>query len=333
MPKKSTKKQLEEAQAKQRDLEAQLAHLQSQNKRTSSPQEALKVAESAKKTSAKKQKKSIQTSGSDDSGDDKLKTYKLNITKTIVKEIFPTTKFITGPGTKKKLCFHILHYGKAIFGKLKKHERLNWVTEFGDFAVTELNSLRSTVSTAIKNEFKAKHEQSDTGDIGSVARWEACLTRDLSTANAQDMEDYEFYYNTLMDKATGFADRWNIAHRGYMTLCEAKPPRHCPLIEPAKGDEDRIFYVTPETEAYALLIIRGSFDKWRAQFETQRKFPGYKLKPFHKTPEPEKIAASNAIKQELFLALSPAVAAAPLPDDWLDSMTMAWEDDENYVSV
>lgn len=136
----------------------------------------------------------------------------------------------------------------------------------------------------------------------------------LDISLPQDRLDYEFYYGTIMDKATGYPDRWNQAHRGYMTLYKGKPPKHCKLVAPAcPEDKDRDFYVTPETEAYAMLIIRGGFDKWEAQFETARTYPGYQQKIYHKAVDQAKIMASEAIKQELYLAQNVGITAETPP--------------------
>ena len=305
-----------------------------QNKRASSPTEVLKVAVTAKKTSAKKAKKAIKVSSSDDTEEeDQLKSYKEKITKTIQKEIFPTMKFVKGPGTLTKLCSHILYYGD--FGKLKKHERAAWKDQFGAYCIAELNSLRSNLYTAIKDLFKAKYYKSTPPDMGSILRWEACLTRDLDMNQDQDKEDYEFWYGTLMDKATANQDRWNIAHRGYMTIYSAKPPKHARVVEPAcDEDKDRHYYVTPETEAYTMLVIRGNLEKWEAQYLTKTWYPGYKQKIYHKAVPADKILASNLIKQEIYISRHPDITTLEaLPNGWLASMRMPWEDDDNFVSI
>mgnify|MGYP006958835535 CR=1 FL=1 len=334
MPPKSSKKKLKSLETQNKLLEAEIAKLQALNKRATSPSEVLKVASAAKKTSAKKQKKTIKTSSSDESEEqDQLKAYKDSITKTIHKEIFPTMKFVKGTGTMKKMCSHILYYGLDTFGKMREHERVDWRERFGPYAATQLNALRNNINTAIKKEFKALYFRNN-GHIGNVERWEACLTRELDISLPQDRLDYEFYYGTIMDKATGYPDHWNQAHRGYMTIYKGKPPEHCKLVAPAcPEDKDRDFYVTPETEADAMLIIKGGFDKWEAQFETARTYPGYQQKIYHKAVDQAKIMASDAIKQELYLAQHPGVTAETLPAGWLASMQMTWEDNQNFVSL
>ena len=333
MPPKRVNKKLKAAEDKAARLEAQLADLLAKEKRTSSPTEVLKVAAAAKKTSAKKQKRAIKTVPTEDPEEaDKLKPYKELISKTIQKEIFPTMKFVKGPGTQMKLCAHILFYGPFDADDMKPWERQAWYERFGGYAAAELNALRSTIMTAIKKEFKAKYVSTPNHDIGSVLRWEACLSRDLSMDIEQDKLDYEFWYRVLMDKATGYPDRWNDAHRGYMAIYQAKPPKHCRLKDPARGDQDRNFYVTPETEAYCMLIIRGNFNKWEAQFLTNTTYPGYQQKIYHKNVDAAKIAASNDIKEELYLAKHLDVTAATLPNGWLAGMRMGWETAENFVS-
>ena len=150
----------------------------------------------------------------------------------------------------------------------------------------------------------------------------------------QDCEDYEYWYATLMDKATGHPDRWNQAHRGYMTLYAAKPPRHAKVVKPAcDEDKDRAYYVTPETEALTMLIIRGNLAKWEAQFYTKNEYMGYKQKIYHKAVPPAKIATSNQMKQEIYLSTHPDINAETLPADWALEMQMPWEDANNFVSV
>jgi len=149
-----------------------------------------------------------------------------------------------------------------------------------------------------------------------VERWEACLKRDLCMTNAQHQADFTFYYSTIMDKATGTNVRWNKYHKGYMRLCDGHPP-----MKTAKLD----YYVTPEMEAYALTLIKGNFARWTAQFEAQDKFPQYKIKHIPKAPTAEAIAASNVIKERLYREKNGLDDDANLPNGWLATMQLAWE--------
>jgi len=155
-----------------------------------------------------------------------------------------------------------------------------------------------------------------THDIGTVAHWEACLKRNLRMNRPQHVADYTFYYSTVMNKATRTNVRWKEYHKGYMRLCDGHPPMTTAPLD---------YYVTPETEAYALTLVKGNFRRWTAQFEAQDKFPQYKIKPIQKAPTAEAIAASNAIKERLYREKNGLDDDANLPNGWLATMQLAWE--------
>jgi len=166
--------------------------------------------------------------------------------------------------------------------------------------------------------FRVKWCNSPTHDVGTVARWEACLNRNLRMTRPQDTADFLFYYSTVMDKATGTNVHWNEHHKGCMRLCDGHPPMKTGELECC---------VTPETEAYALTLIKGNFARWKAQFEAQDKFPQHKIKPIQKAPTPEAIQASNAInlKERLCREKNGLDDDANLPPNWLATMQLAWE--------
>ena len=85
------------------------------------------------------------------------------------------------------------------------------------------------------------------------------------------------------------------------------------------------YYVTPETEAYGLTIVKGNFRRWTAQFQAQDKFPQHKIKPVQKAPTAEAIQASNDIKERLFREAHGMDDDANLPPGWLATMQLAWE--------
>jgi len=128
--------------------------------------------------------------------------------------------------------------------------------------------------------------------------------------------DYTFYYSTLMDKATGTNVRWNEHHKGYVRICDGHPPNKTGPLD---------CYVMPETEAYALTLVKGNFERWTAQFEAQDKFPQCKIKPIQNAPTAEAIQASNAIKERLYREKNGLDDDADLPNNWLATMQLAWE--------
>ena len=321
----AARKKQKELEEKNKLLEARLAQLEgakSGEKRGTSPTEQAQVAASVKRARTKKGQKGRKSTDSEES-EDPLKPTKELIAKAIVEPVFAVIKFAKGPGTTKRLCSCCLRFGSST--KLKKKARKAWGLEFGDTCVGELNKHRSSVQTAVKGVFRAKWSNSALRDIGTLARWEACLTRDLRMTRRQDVADFTFYYSSIMDKATGTPVRWNEYHKGYFCLYNGHPPMKT-------GELD--YYVTPETEAYALTIIKGNWTRWRAQFEAQDKFPQYKIKPIQKAPTAAAIAASNAIKERLYREQNNLADDAALPPNWLATMQLAWEqpaDNNNMV--
>jgi len=246
--------------------------------------------------------------------EDPLKPIKELIAKAIVEPVFAVIKFAKGPGAKKKLCSCCLRFGSNT--KLKKKARKQWGVEFGDTCVGEQNKHRSGVQTAIKGVFRVKWSNSPTHDVGTVARWEACLNRNLRMTGPQDQADFAFCCSTVVDKAAGTNVCWNECHEGYMHLCDGHPPMKTAPLDCC---------VTPETEACALTLVKGDFRRWTAQFEAHDEFPQCKLKPIQKPPTAEAIAASNAIKERLCRKKNGIDDNANLPPDWLATMQLAWE--------
>ena len=239
----------EEPRRKNKLSEAKIVRLEGAHsgvKRGSSPMEQALTATSIKRARLKKGQKGYKSTDSEAS-EDLLKPMKDMVGKAIVEHGFAIIKFTKGPGAKKKLASHCLHYDSST--KLKKKERTAWFLNFGDLCVGELNNHQSIVQTAIiKGQFRVKWVDSPTRDIGTMARWEACLNRDLDMNNNQDRADFSFCYNNLMDKATGTNTRWNECHGGYVRLCDGHPPLKIEAID---------HHVMPEMEAYGVTVVKA----------------------------------------------------------------------------
>ena len=161
-----------------------------------------------------------------------------------------------------------------------------------------------------------KWSDSPAHDIGTMARWEACLKRDLRMTGPQDQADFVFCCSAMVDKATGTNVHWNECHKGCVRLCDGHPPMKSTPLDCC---------VTPETEAHALTLVKGNFARWTAHFKAQDKFPQHKIKPIEKAPTPEAIQASNAIKERLRREKNGLDDDANLPNGWLATMQLAWE--------
>ena len=311
---KELQKKLREKDAKMKELEAKLAAIEAaanQNKRGTSPTEQVQVAQKIKKARTKGRRKS--TSPEDD--DDLLKETKEMIAKAIDDPVFAVIKFSKGDCSRDKLAAYVLMYGKPNHGMTRK-ERDDWYRQFARFCGAELNRHRSGVQTAIKREMRALYKSKTPHEMISVDDWERCLNRDLDETRRDDCELFEAYYDQIMTKATGTTERWNASHKGYFCLYNGHPPNK-------KGEFD--YCVTPETEAYACLVLKGNWNRWNAQFQTTDKFPNYKQKALHHWPDDDVIEASDAIKARLYREQRGLDELTNLPDGWEADMKLPFE--------
>ena len=305
------KAQNEALQAQLNASNAQSALGSGQAKRNSSPTEQVEIAKQLKKARTSKHKGKNATPSV-------LAATKEKIKEAIEEKVFATIKFIKGDGSTKELCANIVvaAYGA---GTMKKKQREDWYSSFGKLAGQELNRHRSTVSSNIKSAFHILWKESQ--DLGALATWEACLNRNIAMANVPQRDAFTFYYNSIMAKATGCNAIWSHEHRGYFTLTEGHPPNSTTP------------YVTPETEAYALLIINGNLVKWRCQFQVFDKFPNYTHKNLSKAPSDAAIAASDTIKEAMCRANNDLGDDDELPPNWATTMRCPFETAANTNQV
>jgi len=134
------------------------------------------------------------------------------------------------------------------------------------------------------------------------------LKRDLRMTRPQDQADFAFHCSTVMDKATGTNVRWNEHHKGYVSLCDGHLPMKTAPLDCC---------VTPETEAYALTLIKGNFARWTAQFEAQDKFPSTRSSPSKKLPRQRPFRPPMLSRS--------ASDDANLSPNWLATMQLVWE--------
>jgi len=153
-------------------------------------------------------------------------------------------------------------------------------------------------------------------EMVSVAKSEKCLKRDLDATDKDDCKLFESYYDQIMTKATGATERWNASHRGYFCLCNGHQPNK-------KGEFD--YCVTPETEAYACLALKGNWNRWHAQHQSTDKCPSCKQKVLHNWPAEDVIQASNAIKERLYREQRGLGELTNTPEGWEADMKLTFE--------
>jgi len=307
------KKKLRAKDAQFKAMQAQVALLQGaiDAKRGTSPTEQVQIAGQIKQARTKKKRKST---GSEED-DDPLKETKEMISKAIDDPVFAEIKFSKGDSSRDKCAAYVLLYGKPNHGMNQK-QRDDWYREFSRHCGAELNKHRSSVQTAIKREMRTIFKATTPHAMIPVARWEACLKRDLDSEDEDDLTLFMAYYDQIMAKATGTPERWNASHRGYFCLYNGHPPNKKQSI---------YYYVTPETEAHALLAINGNHERWHAQYLTSDKFPNYKQKCIQFWPSEDVIQASDEIKERLYREQNNIDELTPLPDGWEANMRLIFE--------
>jgi len=311
---KELQKALREKDAKMKALEAKLASMEAanQNKRGTSPTEQVQIAEKIKKARTKGRRK---LTGLEDD-DDLLKETKEMIAKAIDDPVFAVMKFSKGDSTRDRLAAYVLCFGKPNH-RMNQKQRDDWYQEFSRCCSAELNRHRSGVQTSIKREMRVIYKAASPPEMISVAKWEKCLNRDLDATDEDDLKLFEAYYDQIIPKATSTTERWNASHRGYFCLYNGHPPNK-------KGEFD--YYVTPETEAYSLLAIKGNWNRWHAQIQTTDKFPNCKQKPINYWPDATAIQESIAIKERLYRERRGINELTNTPDGWQSDMKLQFED-------
>jgi len=142
------------------------------------------------------------------------------------------------------------------------------------------------------------------------------LKWNLEIDDDDDVKLFEACHNQVVPKATCAAERWNTSHRGHFCLHNCDPPNKKQEIDCC---------VTPETEACALLAIRGNWILWHVQFPTAAKHPNCKQKSIHAWPSEEVIKAPNDIKAWLCRGQNDIDELLELPEGWQNKMKLKFE--------
>ena len=143
----------------------------------------------------------------------------------------------------------------SIYRFKNKAERDDFIDDhLTDFA-TELNNVRAYVTSRIKESMKAWFDAHEY-NMPDFKKIMACATRKLDLDQKEDLEIFEWYWEDLLVKATGNKADWDYNKRWYTTICE-----NAPSDAPDKP------YVTPQTEAFAVLCVENHYKTWGSQFK------------------------------------------------------------------
>jgi ribosomal protein S8 len=191
----------------------------------------------------------VKNSGTSEPMDKVVNDTITNITKAIKNDVFHTKKYILGPEGKVKLALKVLEVlnleGFKGDSKEAQTNRQNWVELWQDTCVLTFNSIRNNVSTEEKKAARALYCRSQK-QLPDDNDMEACITRQLDLDNNEHLVKFEWCSHEFMAKACGSAKHWNKEKREHMPLSRAHPKN------------SKKPYITPQTEAYAVLLFKGN---------------------------------------------------------------------------
>ena len=167
-------------------------------------------------------------------------------------------KFVPKDDTDEKTIAKEIYKAVAaeypIYHMEDKSQRNQFIEDhLPDFA-TELNNVRAYVTSRIKDSCKAYFLEH--GKMPDIQKIKDCATRNLDLNNPEDVAHFDWYWEDLLVKATGNKADWDIEKRWYATITDNAPP-----------DSPDTPYVTPETEAFAVLCVENHHKTWGSQFK------------------------------------------------------------------
>jgi hypothetical protein len=166
--------------------------------------------------------------------------------------IWSMVKFIQGP--EDEYCAGRLLVKYA--GMLRNHvdSRIK--------RVAFINTYKGTIRKAIfrtRNYVASQHKKvmlkryKSHGSMPTVAQLLKCLKRDIKTD--EEFEIFAFYWEELLPKQVGSL-LWRQEVRHYETICEAM-----------RRDVPSLPMITPEDEAFTVLVIQNSRDRWLKELQ------------------------------------------------------------------
>jgi len=176
----------------------------------------------------------------------------------IQKDVFDVIKYVLGEKGTKKLCDLVLENLKweGFHGEGPRVEKNK--AEFFELywknTVSLLNNIRSTAASECKKAAKIWWDE-NLHKLPSNEDLDRLISRDLDIHDDKDYLLFEWYQMHLVAKATGSSKIFDKKERARMTLSKAAIPK------------SKRPYITPQTEAYAVLLMKGNHSRWLKMFE------------------------------------------------------------------
>lgn len=193
------------------------------------------------------------------------KTTQLEIKKAIKLKLWPKIKFLADERQEKQLTKMVF---KAIGYKDKSEAfKQRFIAQYTDFVVRTLNAHRTYIVSQLEKPVFALLDKRNV-PLEDPNRILACLQRTLNPDDAEDLGLFTWYWDKYLPKVTGSLHLFAKAHRHYATISDAGP-----LNDPT------IKYLTPQDEAFAVLVYESNRDKWMYFYQLKKNNRGLKLVP------------------------------------------------------
>ena len=227
----------------------------------------------------------------------KLETRKANmndalkklIDDSITSQIWRKIKFIRDENQKEKLAIKVWNAMADNPKKNSESDRAIFISKYATYILQELNGKRTykmqRMSSAVMRLLgigpnrgaEAAEDDEDDGDGGdnmyitdlpTQEEMLKCLKRDIKTDDERMMAVFMWYWDVYLPLSTGSRHEFNPSQRRYATISTCAPQN-----KPNKP------FITPETEAYAVLCFENSYERCLRTSQLKTKFPGMKIVP------------------------------------------------------
>lgn len=132
-----------------------------------------------------------------------------------------------------------------------------------------VNRTRSYVQNNLGKKAAEYRNTNDAGDYLTVEMIYKCAKREIDLDNPAEFAAFEWYWSVLLPLMAAHKDDWDVSHYQYMTIYEG-----CPADKPGKH------YITPSTEAFAVVNYRSCYPSWIEQSELKKEVgKNLKLQP------------------------------------------------------
>ena len=122
-----------------------------------------------------------------------------------------------------------------------------------------VNRTRTYVQNNLGKKAVAYRADTKDGEFITVEMIYKCGKRQIDLDNPAEFAAFQWYWSVLLPLMAAHKGDWDVAHYQYMTISEGAP-----ADKPGKP------YITPSTEAFALVNYKSCYPAWIQQWELKR---------------------------------------------------------------